>query len=194
MKPSAILEAIMLAISTFHLLHRDHLVCTCIIDSFIIRLYIQHHGWLLNKSKTFVNWSITIAFINNARQLRSGVTKSRYIQYSSWTTWYLHVCCRSNIVGWRLHHAFNVWTGICYIHARIRQIVWHVHPWMLHFFEWTFNETYNINNIYNYTWWTYEHCLYVFIDPWIHFTTEKLLTCSISHVLLFGRVWRMDLV
>ena len=26
------------------------------------------------------------------------------------------------------------------------------------------------------------------------FPTEKLLMCGISHVLLFGRVWRMDLV
>ena len=54
------------------------------------------------------------------------------------------------------------------------------------------NEIYNINSIYTTNLWIL--FLYVLIDPWIHCPTEKLLVCSISYVLLFGRVWRMDLV
>ena len=72
----------------------------------------------------------------------------KYIQYSSKATWYPHTCCRLNIVGWRLHYAFNIWTGTSYICACIRQIVWCVHLQMLHSFWMNFNETYNFNIIY----------------------------------------------
>ena len=36
--------------------------------------------------------------------------------------------------------------------------------------------------------------LYVPIDPSIHCPTEKPLAYSISHALLFGQVWKMDLM
>ena len=73
-------------------------------------------------------WSITVAVLKVRLQL------AMYIRYSSKVTWYPHACCRLNIVEWRLHHAFNIWTGTHYVHARNRQIVWHVHPRMLHLF------------------------------------------------------------
>ena len=54
------------------------------------------------------------------------------------------------------------------------------------------NKTFNINSIYTMNLQILS--LYVLIDPLIHCLTEKLLACSISHVLLFGRMWRMYLV
>ena len=54
------------------------------------------------------------------------------------------------------------------------------------------NETCNINSIYTMNLQILS--LNVLIEPSIHCPTEKLLMHSISHALLFGRVWRMDLV
>ena len=56
------------------------------------------------------------------------------------------------------------------------------------------NEIYNINSIYTMNLRILS--LYVVINPWIHChgPTEKLLACIMSHALLFGWVWRMDLV
>ena len=53
-------------------------------------------------------------------------------------------------------------------------------------------ETYNINSLYTMN--SQILPLYVLIDPWLHCPTEKLLTCSISHALLFGQVWRIYLL
>ena len=54
------------------------------------------------------------------------------------------------------------------------------------------NQIWNINSMYMMNLWILS--LYVLIDPWIHCPTEKLFACSISNALLFGQVWRMDLV
>ena len=53
------------------------------------------------------------------------------------------------------------------------------------------NEYYNINSIYMMNLQILS--LYVLLES-IVLATEKLLACSISQALLFGWVWRMDLV
>ena len=87
------------------------------------------------------------------------------VWYSSKATWYPHTCCSLNIVGWRLHHAFNIRTGVRYVYTHIRQIVWCVHPRKLHYFVWTLNEHYNINSIYTMN--LRRLSLYLLINPWI---------------------------
>ena len=52
--------------------------------------------------------------------------------YSSNATWYLHACCSLKFLVWRLHHAFNIWTGARYICACIRQIVRRVYQLTFH--------------------------------------------------------------
>ena len=105
-----------------------------------------------------------------------------YIQYSSKATWYPHACCRLNIVGWRLHYAFNIWTGTSYICARIRQIVWHVHLQMLHSFWMNFNETYNINSIYKMNLRILS--LYILIDPLSYWKAAHMQYISCPAVCL----------
>ena len=97
-----------------------------------------------------------------------------YIWYSSQATCYPHVCCRLKILGWRLHHVFNIWTSAHYIRARIRQIIRYVHLRTLHSFWMNLLMKFNLNSIYRMKWWILS--LYVPIDPWIDCPTEKLLT------------------
>ena len=64
-----------------------------------------------------------------------------------------------------------------YIHARIRQmsdVCTHAHYIILYEL---LNEIYNINSIYTMNLWILS--LYVLINSWIHFPTEKLLACAV---------------
>ena len=106
-------------------------------------------------------------------------------------TWQQHACCRLNIVKWRLHHAFNIWMGAHYICAHIRQIIGCMHVQILLSFWINFiKDTYTINSIYTMNLRMLSLC--VLIDPWLHYPTEKLLVCIISHALLYGWLQRMD--
>ena len=67
------------------------------------------------------------------------------LQYSSKATyWYPQMCCRLNIVWWRLHYVSNFWMGACYVRVHIRQIVWSMHSQTLHYSVWIHNELTNI--------------------------------------------------
>ena len=115
-----------------------------------------------------------------------------HISVKIYSTAYTRMCAtRLNIVVWRLHHVFNIWTGISYVCAYIRQIVGHVHLWTLHSFWMNFLMKLIILIVY--AWWTYVNCLCLFqsiLESII--LLKKLFACSMSHALLFGQVWRMD--
>ena len=118
-------------------------------------------------------------------------TRVWHVQYSSKATWYLHACCSLKIVRWRLHHAFNIWMGPCYIRAHIRQIVGHLYPPTLHsFLNKLFNETL-ISNVY--TWWTYEYCLCMFqsiLESNILLKNcSHAVACSISFLVVWCGEW-----
>ena len=119
-----------------------------------------------------------------------------FVWYSSKATWYLHVCCSLKILGWRLHHTFNIWMSVCYVHAHIRQIVGYMYPGTLHSFFINILLKLNINCIYMMNLWILS--LYVSIDAWIDCPTVKLLTCSCVQYLIlyclvcYHLVWRID--
>ena len=96
--------------------------------------------------------------------------------YNSKATWYPNVCCSLKILGWRLHHAFNNWTGTRFIRTHIREIVRCVYTRTLHSFWINFVLKLNIDYIYIMNLRILS--LYVPIDPWIDCPTEKLLRCS----------------
>ena len=118
------------------------------------------------------------------------------IWYSSKATWYPRVCCSLKILVWKLHHAFNIWTGTHYICAHIEQIAGVcTHELCTHFWL-SFLMELNNNCIYTMNLWILS--LYVPIDPWMDHPTEKLLTCScVQHLIpyclvCYRLVWRMD--
>ena len=111
------------------------------------------------------------------------------------------MCCRLNILGWRLQLAFNAHINyryiracirqiVClafnvrYISARIRQIVWCVHPWMLHSFWMNFLMKLILIV---HTLLIYTYC-FVSTNHWIHCPTEKLLMC-VQCLMPFHLAW-----
>ena len=143
-----------------------------------------------------INTPITLTYKAYAFDIGAVALHNRQyleVRYSSKATWYLHACCKLNTLRWRWHHVFNIWMAAHYVRAHIRQIIWCVHPWTLHSFWMKFLIKPIILIVY--TRWTYEYC---FCMLQLNLESIVLLKschlCAVPHALLFGLMWRMDLV
>ena len=158
---------------------------SCVISSHLLMLILPisiHLVWKVRSSSKFLiilyYYPVMVGWL--------------LLWYSSKATWYLHACCRLKILGWRLHHMFNIWMGACYARTRTRQIIGCVHPQMFHLFWMNFLMKFNLNGIYTMNLWILY--LYVPSDPWMDCPTEKLLMCSCMQYLMpYCLVKRMDL-
>ena len=118
-----------------------------------------------------------------------------YLRYSSMETWYPHMWCRLKILGWRLHHAFsiwtfNIWTGSRYVCAHIRYIIMRVHPRTLHSLWINFLMKFTINSI------NMMSCMFLSILEWTLFITHlRLLFYFVFHpcLIFFRTIYRLQM-
>ena len=140
-------------------------------------------GWIGNNYCAILRYSCTL--LNDSTHACMYGTAQRQLRYP-------HACCRLNILRWRLYHAFNIWMGTRYICARISRIIWRVHLQMLRSFWINILVKPTIWIVY--TRWTYEYCLCMFQLSLESIVLLKSCSSAVSRALLFGWMWRMDLV
>ena len=121
--------------------------------------------------KLYVASHITTIYSTTMGQLKGNLMPARVLQVEY---------CRVKITLCIQH--LNVHPlRLCPHHASCQR---HVHPQTLLILNELFNETNNINSIHTVNLLILS--LYIPVVPSIYCPTEKLLTCSILHALLFG--------
>ena len=100
-----------------------------------------------------------------------------------------HACCRLNIVGWRLHHAFNIeWSPVTFMPTSGKLSGMCTCEYYIILYK-LLNEYYNINSIYMMNLQILSLC--VLIDPWIHCPSYHgwKAACMVCWCLTLHNLW-----